>query len=79
MEQKMSTISSGAVQPSVPSFSGMIRWAGKGALALATWLERREAIKTLHGLDDRALRDIGLHRSQVEAAVTGNPDFMRLR
>lgn len=75
----MSTISSGAVQPSIPTLGGMIRWAGKGALALATWLERREAIKTLHELDDRALRDIGLHRSYIEAAVTGDLDLMRMR
>jgi uncharacterized protein YjiS (DUF1127 family) len=79
MEQKMSTISSSAVQPSIPTLSGVVRWAGQGALALASWLERREAIKTLNGLDDRALRDIGIHRSQVEAAVTGNLDLMRLR
>jgi uncharacterized protein YjiS (DUF1127 family) len=79
MEKKMSTISSRAVQLSIPSASRIVRWAGKGALALATWLERRKAIKALHELDDRALRDIGIHRSQVEAAVTGNLDLMRLR
>jgi uncharacterized protein YjiS (DUF1127 family) len=75
----MSTISSPAVQPSLPTFSGLVRWAGKGALALATYLEQRQAIKALSELDDRALRDIGIHRSQVEAAVTGDLDLMRLR
>ena len=75
----MSTISSRAIQPAIPSFSGIVRWAGKGALSLAAWLERREAVKTLHELDDRALRDLGIHRSQVEAAVAGNLDLMRLR
>ena len=32
---------------------------------------RRAAIATLHELDDRALRDIGLARCQIEAAVHG--------
>jgi uncharacterized protein YjiS (DUF1127 family) len=31
----------------------------------------RSAIATLHELDDRALRDIGLARSQIEGAVHG--------
>jgi uncharacterized protein YjiS (DUF1127 family) len=31
----------------------------------------RAAIASLRGLDDRALRNIGLERSQVEAAVYG--------
>jgi uncharacterized protein YjiS (DUF1127 family) len=37
----------------------------------ARYLVSRAAIATLHGLDDRALRDIGLARSQIEAAVYG--------
>ena len=68
-----------AVQPSIPTFSGMVRWAGKGALALATWLDRRAGHQSIGELDDRALRDIGIHRSQIEAAVTGNLDLMRMR
>jgi uncharacterized protein YjiS (DUF1127 family) len=75
----MSTISSGAAQPSIPTIGGMIRWAGKGAHALATYLERRAAVKALGELDDRALRDIGIHRSHIEAAVTGDLDLMRMR
>jgi uncharacterized protein YjiS (DUF1127 family) len=77
----MSTISSSAVQPSIPSFGGIIRWAGKGAHALAAWLERRQAVKTLRELDDRALRDIGIHRSAIESAVRGvvDPEFGRIR
>jgi uncharacterized protein YjiS (DUF1127 family) len=31
----------------------------------------RAAVANLHELDDRALRDIGLSRSQIEAAVHG--------
>ena len=78
----MSTISSPAAQASIPNpVSGMVRWAGKGALALAAYLERRAAIKTLRQLDDRALRDIGIMRCHIDAAVTGAADleFGRLR
>ena len=42
---------------------------------------RRAAVKTLRELDDRALRDIGLSRSQIEAAVQGGitlPDLGRM-
>ena len=38
---------------------------------IAGYFIRRSAIATLHELDDRALRDIGLSRSQIEAAVHG--------
>jgi len=82
MEKKMSAISSPAAQASIPNpVSGMVRWAGKGALALAAYLERRAAIKTLRQLDDRALRDIGIMRCHIDAAVTGAADleFGRLR
>jgi uncharacterized protein YjiS (DUF1127 family) len=46
----------------------------------AHW-ERRAAIKMLLERDDRELRDIGLVRSQIEAAVGGafNPDMGRMR
>ena len=57
----------------------MIRWAGKGALALAAYLERRAAIKALRQLDDRALRDIGIVRCNIEAVVIGDPEMARLR
>jgi uncharacterized protein YjiS (DUF1127 family) len=39
--------------------------------AVAGYLVRRSAITTLGELDDRALRDIGISRSQIEAAVHG--------
>jgi uncharacterized protein YjiS (DUF1127 family) len=38
---------------------------------LAGYFIRRTAIATLRELDDRALRDIGIARSQIEAAVHG--------
>jgi uncharacterized protein YjiS (DUF1127 family) len=48
-----------------------------GPTNLATYWVRREAIKTLEQLDERALRDIGLPRCHIEAAVNGvtNPDL----
>ena len=61
--------------------SGLIRWVGAGALAAAAYWERRAAVKALLERDDRELRDIGLVRSQIEAAVGGafNPDMGRIR
>ena len=41
------------------------------ASALFNRLERRSAVKTLNELADRALRDIGITRSQIEDAVYG--------
>jgi uncharacterized protein YjiS (DUF1127 family) len=80
MEKEMTTISSPAEQASIANpLGGMVRWAGKGALALAAYLERRAAIKTLRQLDDRALRDIGIMRCHIEAAVTGDAELARLR
>jgi uncharacterized protein YjiS (DUF1127 family) len=78
----MSILYSAAGRPAQPSASGaVVRWIEAGAYALLAHLERRAAIKTLRALDDRALRDIGLSRCQIEAAVGGalNPAMGRLR
>jgi uncharacterized protein YjiS (DUF1127 family) len=58
---------------SVPETSSgrLLRWISRGAYALLEHLERRAAAKALHELDDRALSDIGISRSQIEAVVGG--------
>jgi uncharacterized protein YjiS (DUF1127 family) len=75
----MSIISPTAARPALAG--PFVRWIGACAQALAVHFDRRAAIKALHELDDRALRDIGLARCHIEAAVGGalNPDMGRLR
>ncbi|MGY4193922.1 uncharacterized protein YjiS (DUF1127 family) [Bradyrhizobium sp. USDA 4520] len=76
----MSAISSAAAAPARPStLSGLLRLLRVWGDALATYWVRREAIKTLRQLDDRALRDIGLSRCQIETAVTGDFDLELVR
>jgi uncharacterized protein YjiS (DUF1127 family) len=80
--RKMTTISQSAPQASTRTWSGgWVGWIGAGALAAAAYWERRAAIRALLERDDRELRDIGLVRSQIEAAVGGafNPDMGRMR
>jgi len=68
----MTTISQTAGRNLRPSATGgFFSTLAQGAYALFNSLERRSAIKTLSDLDDRALRDIGITRSQIEDAVYG--------
>ena len=78
----MTMISSAAGQPaSQSSPAALARLLGSWAHGLVSYWARREAIKVLSEMDDRALRDIGIARSQIEAAVGGalNPGMARLR
>jgi len=78
----MTTISRTAGQPvSYSAMGGFFRLLGKWVNGIVTYLARRQAIQTLHELDDRALRDIGIDRCRIESAVRSgaiNPDFGRI-
>jgi uncharacterized protein YjiS (DUF1127 family) len=41
--------------------------------AVALWHKRRRAMRELNEFDDRALHDMGIRRSEIEAAVFGRP------
>ncbi len=56
----------GAKRPAIVSRICLACWD-----AVSGYVVRRSAIATLRELDDRALRDIGIARSQIEAAVHG--------
>ena len=49
--------------------SAVFKAFGACCEAIARYFARRSAIKHLSELNDRALRDIGIERSQIEAAV----------
>jgi uncharacterized protein YjiS (DUF1127 family) len=38
---------------------------------LAAWCRQRRASRQLHALDDRMLRDMGIHRSHIDMIVRG--------
>jgi uncharacterized protein YjiS (DUF1127 family) len=78
----MTTISSTSAQPArVRAPGGFARQIGIWVNALAAYWVRREAIKALHLLNDRELRDIGISRAHIESAVRGfpDPDIWRMR
>lgn len=74
----MSTIYTTAQSAPATALGGFTRAIATWANELAAHWVRREAIKNLQALDDRSLRDIGIPRSHIEAAVKGNLDLMRL-
>jgi uncharacterized protein YjiS (DUF1127 family) len=68
-KEEMTTIPSTAARRSLSGVRGFVRPIEVWADRLAAYLQRRATIKTLHELDDGALRDIGLARDQIETAV----------
>ena len=79
----MTMISSAAGQPPASRnlASGFVRVLGSWAHGFVAYFVRREAIKALREMDDRALRDIGIERSRIESAIRGviDPEFGRIR
>ena len=69
----MSTISKAARRDNV---AGSILTLGtalrNGWVAYTTWRQQQLAISQLHAMSERELEDIGVCRSQIEAAVRGD-------
>ena len=64
--------SSTAIQPATSGvFGRAARRIGIWGRAFAAGWNRRAAMKALHQLDDRSLRDIGISRCEIERAVHG--------
>ncbi len=42
-----------------------------GLRAMTLWHTRRQAMRELNEFDDRTLHDMGIRRSEIEAAVFG--------
>ena len=67
----MSAILSIIVRPAVKKLGGFLRLLIAWCEGIAGYVFRRSAIASLGEFDNRALRDIGLERSQIQAAVYG--------
>jgi uncharacterized protein YjiS (DUF1127 family) len=68
----MSATLSTIVQPAgTKQLGASLRIFSAGWDRIARYRAHRAAIASLRELDDRALRDIGLARSEIEAAVHG--------
>ena len=72
MPETLSTLVRPAVTKRPGAFSRLLSAYCEGIVG---YFVRRSAVASLRELDDRALRDIGLVRSQIEGAVCG---FIRL-
>ena len=58
-----------AARPSGRSAWGYVAWLAAAVDRLARLRRRRAAIQDLHRLGDRALRDIGIGRGEIDAIV----------
>ena len=69
----MSATISTFVRPALTNRPGALsHLLGAAYDAIAGYFARRAAIASLRAADDHALLDIGLERSQIEAAVDGS-------
>jgi len=59
------------------ALAGLAAAIGVAWRAWRVFTERRRAMRELSALDDRSLRDIGLNRSEIEAAVDGRGPLRR--
>jgi uncharacterized protein YjiS (DUF1127 family) len=60
------------------SIYGLLATFERWWVAYLTWQFERAAIAHLSMLSDRELKDIGLHRSQIPAAVRGDVTSLRM-
>jgi uncharacterized protein YjiS (DUF1127 family) len=69
----MSTISSIAPQRTTASVIAHTLWSAVSRwwVSYMTWRVEQLAISGLQAMSDRQLKDIGIQRSQIESAVTG--------
>ena len=68
----MSAIASNTMRPTIGKTPvALAQILGARWEAIVRYFARRAAITTLRELDERALRDIGLERTDIEAAVYG--------
>jgi uncharacterized protein YjiS (DUF1127 family) len=57
------------IRAAVKSLRMLVLRGARFARRVAAERRRRSAIRQLKGLDDRTLRDIGIHRGEIEFAV----------